>query len=825
MPDLAEIKRAMRVLIAKDSGRVVELRAVKTAKGTYSGYYSNSLLAQDSYDLSAREDVPNVYWTLQQIDPTLLARRKNEVAPYATVTTSDENVHRYLWLPFDFDPCRIAGVSSTDDEKSSALELATAFRLFLLERGIPTILADSGNGYHLLARIDMPVSPESTALVSAILTAVAKKYSTCLCIGKMPACGKIKIDTKLSNPSHVLKAYGTVARKGSHTAERPWRLSKILDAPPLGVVSEETLRSLLKELGGDAATSEASASLGDWQGATPEMVESKLKEKGIKHGPRLPYKDGLKWQLTECPFNPEHKSPDSFIALERSGLIYFHCSHDSCRDNCKGKEGWKKFKAQVGGFDFYIRAAADSPMPPDIVALTEPRLESSSDYESAKYDMTPEEVTAAEESEDGVYKLQETAGPHFDAVILYGPLGKIAKKVTEKSEAHAGSVYFNLIVSFGNLFGRGPYFNVGATKHYTNENLACIGDSATGRKGTGSDQAERLLSIIASDWMSRCNPGGFGSPQGVLAQIKDESVFQKRKNRSSIFETITVPGVHDKRLCIREGELSNVFKLIADPKTRAGELFRNLWDGKKVSNLVAGKTDDGEHKSLVCSKPHVSIIGYTTPSLAKTTLPFGVDKSGDGNRFIFCYVKRLQLVPSGGPQINWAGEVIEFDGQEVPLVQYLAEAIDEAKKDRLIPIAEAARKFWDSLYLRLESDKRTGFLGGMTSRGPAHIRRLATILALLDRESEVQIKHLRAADGIWDYSQESARYIFVGYSLDQAKILKLAHEMLAEGIGLNDVHNLFNRHKAAAWVKTQMQGLVEAGHLTEDDGVYRFRKW
>ena len=76
-PDLAEIKRTVRVLIAKGSKRVVEVRAIKTADGTWSGYYNKpSALAQDTHDLSKREDVPNVYWTLQQIDPSLLDARK-----------------------------------------------------------------------------------------------------------------------------------------------------------------------------------------------------------------------------------------------------------------------------------------------------------------------------------------------------------------------------------------------------------------------------------------------------------------------------------------------------------------------------------------------------------------------------------------------------------------------------------------------------------------------------------------------------------------------------------------------------------------------------
>ena len=365
-PDLAEIEKALNILIVKDSGRVVELRAFDTPKRTVSGYYNDcAVLARDTYLLSEIEEVPNVYWTLQEIDPCLLARLENAAKAWSKNATADSNVLHYLYLPFDFDPCRVSGVSSSDGEKARAFELATIVRAFLSEHGIATILADSGNGCHLLARIDLPVSRESTALVSAVLAAAYAKFSTCKCDPKNPQnCGKVAIDKSLSNPSRILKAYGTVARKGSHTAERPWRLSKIVDVPGnMGVVSEQLLRALVKEMGGEVAAVSVGmqpASDASWEGMTPEQMEGLLAEKGIEHGHRIPYKSGYKWQLKKCVFADHHESPDSFIALERSGLHYFRCSHPTCDGHIGGKEGWAKFKEQVGGFEFPA-AAADAP--------------------------------------------------------------------------------------------------------------------------------------------------------------------------------------------------------------------------------------------------------------------------------------------------------------------------------------------------------------------------------------------------------------------------------------------------------------------------------
>ena len=244
-PDLQEIQRTLRLLHAPG---VVELRALKTSKGTWSGYYDNSAaMAKAAFDLSSAETTPNTYHTLQDIQPDLFARRPNAVQPFMKDgdTTSDEYVTRYRWLPLDADPKRATGISATDAEKALALEVIQKVRAFLTEYKMESILADSGNGYHLLVRIDLPADKKQ--LVKDLVMAFAKKFST----------DKVGMDGKVFNPARIWKLYGTPARKGGNMSDRPWRLSKLMDVPE-GILQEGETVTLLV-YAGEEGRGEASA--------------------------------------------------------------------------------------------------------------------------------------------------------------------------------------------------------------------------------------------------------------------------------------------------------------------------------------------------------------------------------------------------------------------------------------------------------------------------------------------------------------------------------------------------------------------------------------
>jgi hypothetical protein len=135
-------------------------------------------------------------------------------------TTSDAEILRRNLILLDFDGAnRPAGISATNDELGAAKAKALRVARFLADKKWDTpIAAMSGNGYHLLYKTDLPNDRESAELIRKFLTALSVHFDDEV----------IKIDTSVYNASRICKVYGTVAKKGDDTPERPHRRSSPL---------------------------------------------------------------------------------------------------------------------------------------------------------------------------------------------------------------------------------------------------------------------------------------------------------------------------------------------------------------------------------------------------------------------------------------------------------------------------------------------------------------------------------------------------------------------------------------------------------------------
>jgi hypothetical protein len=215
-----ELTRTVDTLFSR--GDVIELRTFKDGR-TYSGYFDNG---QELVRTAAKHDERghDVYMTLNKLPGEIAFRRYNRVEQIKgrDPTTSDGDVARRRYLFIDADCERVSGISSTDEEKKKSRAKVLEIRDYLRTQGWPEpIVCDSGNGYHLLYRIDLSADQDRLELVAGVLEALDFKFSD----------DAVKVDTKTKNAARITKFYGTTAKKGDDLPQRPHRPSKILKIP------------------------------------------------------------------------------------------------------------------------------------------------------------------------------------------------------------------------------------------------------------------------------------------------------------------------------------------------------------------------------------------------------------------------------------------------------------------------------------------------------------------------------------------------------------------------------------------------------------------
>ena len=176
--DLDEIKRALALIY--QPGDVVELRAFDKKGFSHPGYYDNfTKLADEAARLSNRPDMTGVYIIPNLIHKSLLNRAANHLysdRKKEKKTTADANILKRRWFIIDIDAECASGISSTDEEHQTTIETGRDIKNFLVSIGFTKdsmILADSGNGAHILVRIgDIPNSAENTELIKTCILAL-----------------------------------------------------------------------------------------------------------------------------------------------------------------------------------------------------------------------------------------------------------------------------------------------------------------------------------------------------------------------------------------------------------------------------------------------------------------------------------------------------------------------------------------------------------------------------------------------------------------------------------------------------------------------------
>ncbi len=406
----------------------------------------------------------------------------------------------------------------------------------------------------------------------------------------------------------------------------------------------------------------------------------------------------------------------------------------------------------------------------------------------------------------GAAEPRRVPWPKLDPAALYGLPGDVVRAVEPHCEADPVAVLANVLTAFGNVAGRGAFARVGPDEHHLKLFIGLVGETAKGRKGTSWGPVRALLSAVDPDWAGERVMGGLSSGEGLIHAVRDE-VRGIRKDE----EVVLDPGESDKRLQVLEGELAGVLKVMAREGNTLSPIVRHAWDGDRLRTM----TKNSPTKS---TGAHVSLIGHVTKAELLRHLGETEAANGFANRFLWLIVRRSKELPFGG---KW----------ETPsdLARRLEDAVVFARVPRVIAWGASAKGQWEHVYGPL-SEGKPGLFGAVTGRAEAQTLRLAALYAAMDQSAVIEREHLEAALALWDYAEESARYIFGDATGDPVAdaILEALRNAGAGGLTRTEIRDLFKRHQSADRIDGalgELLGLGRVRHEREQTGGRPTERW
>ena len=402
-----------------------------------------------------------------------------------------------------------------------------------------------------------------------------------------------------------------------------------------------------------------------------------------------------------------------------------------------------------------------------------------------------------------------TSWPVLGREAYHGLPGDIVRSIEPHSEADPVAVLANLLCAFGNAISRGAYFRVGTDEHHLKLNIGLVGPTSKGRKGQSEGHARKLMHAVEPAWEEERVVSGLSSGEGLIYEVRDE-VWGVDDNGNPILKDA---GVSDKRLLVSEPELARVLKVMNRETNTLSPIVRQAWDGGRLR--VMTRTNP-----MKATDAHISIIGHISKEELVRYLAESEAASGFANRFLWLLVRRSKALAFGG---QW--HLVDT----APLIKGLSEALEFDKNIGEIAWGESARGPWEEVYGQL-SEGEPGLFGAVVGRAEAQVVRLAALYAVMDCSKAVEFEHLAAALALWDYAENSARYIFGDATGDPVAdaIIEALGASGEDGMSRTEIRDLFRRHKSADRINEALVLLLKAGRVRrtfEDTGGRPTERW
>jgi DNA polymerase I-like protein with 3'-5' exonuclease and polymerase domains len=421
-----------------------------------------------------------------------------------------------------------------------------------------------------------------------------------------------------------------------------------------------------------------------------------------------------------------------------------------------------------------------------------PNPPGSKNQSEERYEVPFEEEKARQDKADQI--------PDLDSAAYHGLVGSIALKVGEKTEADSRGVLGALLVGCGSIIGRNTCLKVADTKHYCNEFLCLVGQTAQARKGMTTDIVEAILRLSDSVWREGCIARNLSTGEGLIKLVRDDvikrqKVKSKDKQKPSEDETtVVIEGVRDKRKLCFLSEFGEQLTVMSRDGNTLSHLLRIAWDGNKKLE------SNTKNEPVYATDAHISIMGNITKGELLKLLPALPGYDGFANRFLWLLIERTQWIPDGGPSV---------ESYLVQEIQELAKRLRVARGRIEIHRSAAAVEFWKNLYVSLS---KTAADRAVVDRAEAHTLRLSMLYALLAGRAEVDVEHIEAAYALWRYNEAGTLGLFgVGELCKEAHLtLDYLRAKGSEGATRTEIQNrLFHNHRTGAEIHGWLRALKE----------------
>ncbi len=397
---------------------------------------------------------------------------------------------------------------------------------------------------------------------------------------------------------------------------------------------------------------------------------------------------------------------------------------------------------------------------------------------------------------------------------FYGLAGDFVKTVAPHTEADEAALMFNFLCTLGSVIGSGPHIEISAISHPLRLFCVLVGKTSKGRKGDSWGYPRRIFESVDPTFLNRIS-SGMVSGEGLIWNVRDEIrkmqpiKKQKSKEIEGYQEVITDEGVADKRLLVVESEFASVLKALTRKENTLSAIIRDAWDTGNLRTLA-------KNCPAKSTGAHISIMGHITNEELIKLLSDIETSNGFGNRFLWICVSRSKSLPFGG-------ELPDIELQRLKCK--IQDVVNFAKNVNTITWDEETKPLWKETYPELSAGL-PGLVGAMTSRSESYVTRIAGIYALLDKSILIKPQHLLAALAIWDYAENSARYIFQTKSF--TPIMKRILEALTDnkqGMTRTAINNALSRNYSSEDIKQALVTLLSLGLLRKTESSSGIELW